>query len=95
MHAGVNGAVHRELQTQREREVAAHSTKCSAERGGEQNDMRAFPALHCLMHKSDLAERHTHFVEALRKHRVPAANDESPTEEEEGVAAIGKEGETD
>ena len=29
-------------------------------RGGEQNDMRAFPALHCLMHKSDLAERDTH-----------------------------------
>lgn len=51
--------------------------------------MRAFPALHCLMHKSDLAERHTHFVEALRKHRVPAANDESSSDEEEGRAAIG------
>ena len=50
--------------------------------------MRAFPALHCLMHKSDFG-RETHFVQALRKHRVTAANDESPTEEEEGRAAIG------
>ena len=28
-------------------------------------------------------------MQALRKHRVPAANDESSTEEEEGRAAIG------
>ena len=34
-------------------------------------------------------QRDTHFVEALRKHRVPAANDESSSDEEEGRAAIG------
>ena len=60
MHAGVNGAVHRELQTQRERERWQHIQPSAAlSWGREQNDMRAFPALHCLMHKSDLAERHT------------------------------------